>query len=342
MQQQRYALAIAEFEREPVESSVRPHAQGMMALGYLCNQQRKAAWEVVERLMANTPDFAFAYYVAALVARHYQPTRKTKWYFKHLRILPESGEEKERLRAARGLVLEAIRLSPNTAAYFATLSELESCLGHYGASLDAAERGLAIDPEELDCANLRAAALLVVGDPLQAADTVAKALSANPEHAMSHESRGWLDLAEGDTSGAEAHFREALRVNPNDSGAKFNLWVSLCLQLIPLRLPLRFLGWISGGMLAQLLVTILLANVLVLLLAINHGQGIERILVESTVLSVAITIFFRPFITLRLLSDRSSRRRVAMRDKVILFIILGVLLALIIGWVIWTLRYPIG
>ncbi len=52
-------------------------------------------------------------------------------------------------------ILEALRLEPHDADFYSVLARSRLANEKYQAALDAAEQGLSIDPEHINCANLR-------------------------------------------------------------------------------------------------------------------------------------------------------------------------------------------
>src|SRR5690606_6128653 len=104
---------------------------------------------------------------------------------------------------------------PLAADTFALLASVELGRSRWTDSLDAANRALALQPEHVGAANLRAMALVRLGRKAEAMESVDYALRRAPENAFSHANQGWNCLHQNNPRRAQDHFREALRLDPN-------------------------------------------------------------------------------------------------------------------------------
>jgi tetratricopeptide (TPR) repeat protein len=59
--------------------------------------------------------------------------------------------------------------------------------------------------------------------PDEARHTIATAMRINPENERTHADKGWIELNNNNRPLAEKHFREALRINPNNQYAEVGL-----------------------------------------------------------------------------------------------------------------------
>ena len=186
----------ADAERETLialtedPESARGHAY--LALSRLDLQKNTEALAAAQRTVALSPDDPFSHYIHAIVL---------------IRL--------ERAKEARASIDEAIRIDPDNEAYFAVLANVHLAQRDWGAALEAAEQGLSINPEDVQCANLRSMALVRLGRKEEAMQTVDFALERAPEHAWSHANQGWNCLHRNDPKRAQDHFREALRLEPD-------------------------------------------------------------------------------------------------------------------------------
>ena len=121
---------------------------------------------------------------------------------------------------ARIEAIEAIRLNPDDALFFGRLASIELLLGNTSTALKAAERGLAIDPNSTVCQTIQAELLNKMGRRTAALNQTEGALSQKPNDSLIHASRGWMFLREGTSANAIEHFRESLRLDPNQIWAQ--------------------------------------------------------------------------------------------------------------------------
>src|SRR5262249_51238586 len=152
---------------------------------------------------------------------------------------------RQRDEEARAAILEAIRLDPYQAAYFGILASLEMQRSRWREALAAADQGLAIDPEHTLCTNLRAQALVKLGDRAAAAATMGEALARRPDDAYTHANQGWAMLHAGQPQQALEHFREALRLDPGMEWARAGVVEALQARNFVYRWMLAWFLWMS-------------------------------------------------------------------------------------------------
>jgi tetratricopeptide (TPR) repeat protein len=121
--------------------------------------------------------------------------------------------------AARESADETLRLDPRDVNHHALRARLHVARSDWRPALQAADEGLQFDPHNLYCLRWRAIALRSLGLPIMAEKTTAQLLAAHPEDSAAHEQHGWALLAQGEADPAETHFREALRLSPNNRQA---------------------------------------------------------------------------------------------------------------------------
>ena len=168
-----------------------PLAHAYLALSRSDQNRPLEAIESARTAVGFAPDSAFFHYVYAIV-------------------LHRADRETE----ARAEITEAIRIDPETASHFSLLASIELSERHWAEALDAAERGLMLDPQDVGCANLRSMALVRLGRKEEAMAAVDFALAREPHNALSHANQGWNYLHRNNPAAAQDHFREALRLNP--------------------------------------------------------------------------------------------------------------------------------
>jgi len=112
-------------------------------------------------------------------------------------------------------------------------------------ALNAAEQGLQFDPEHVGCTNLQAIALVKLGRKSEAGRTIHTALSRNPDNALTHANQGWTLLEQGQPKAAAEHFREALRLDPQNEWARQGIIEALKAQNIIYALMLKYFLWMA-------------------------------------------------------------------------------------------------
>jgi tetratricopeptide (TPR) repeat protein len=152
---------------------------------------------------------------------------------------------RQRLDEAREAIREAIRLNPYDAEYFGILSLLELNKSRWREALEAADQGLALEPENGLCTNLRAQALVKLGDRSAAAQTIGEALARRPDDAFTHANQGWALLHSGKPLPALEHFREALRLDPEMEFAREGIVEALKARNFIYRWMLAWFLWMT-------------------------------------------------------------------------------------------------
>ncbi len=148
--------------------------------------------------------------------------------------------------AAKEELDKAIALNPWYAAYFGLYAYVLIDEKNYKAALDKANTGLAVYAEDISCLNARSQCLFRLKNKQDAYDTIKEALAVNPEDDFTHTNIGWHFLETGKHKNARQHFREALRINPQNNRARQGYKESLKSNLLPYRWMLMFSLWLSA------------------------------------------------------------------------------------------------
>lgn len=143
-------------------------------------------------------------------------------------------------------IRRAIGLNPYSADYFGFLAGILLHGKKFREALEAAEKGLEIDPENLLSLNQRSTALLKLGKKEDAFDTMDKALERDPDNEYTHATYGWNHLEKGDHNKALEHFREALKRNPNNEYAKSGLVEALKARYWFYRVFMKYNFWVAN------------------------------------------------------------------------------------------------
>ena len=190
----RFADALEEARRELANDPecAEAHANAAYCLCLLGGNTQ--AIDAVHRSRALDPEDGWARWVHALSA-----TQAGKFYEAEKAIEEAAGDDDE-------------------IWWIAALCS--SYQGHWQECLARAERGLAFDPEDSACHEMRAEALreLSQSDEAEAADR--EAIAFDPESERAHAGLGWTLLRRGRSAEALPHLREALRLDPDSEWAR--------------------------------------------------------------------------------------------------------------------------
>lgn len=220
LQQGRYADAIAEFQRQLLESPDDSTTHSLVSLCYTATEKFDEAMEHAQKAITLDPESAMGF-----------------------QALGRCFLARNRLKEARESVEAALRLEPDDADHWALLSQIHLMLRDWRAALENADRGLTIEPEHPDCTNLRAQALVQLGDRAAAAQTMDAALSVSPDNSWTHANMGWSLLHANDPKKAMEHFREALRLDPNNEWARAGIVEAMQARNFIYRYLLQYFLW---------------------------------------------------------------------------------------------------
>jgi Flp pilus assembly protein TadD len=86
--------------------------------------------------------------------------------------------------------------------------------GNYPAAVRAYERGLAVEPNNVELLNSLGFALFQQGNSKEAVVALEKALAVDPQHWKAHNNLALAAIDSGELEVAEAHYRESLAIKP--------------------------------------------------------------------------------------------------------------------------------
>ena len=198
------------------------YAHALLALCLAHRESFQEATDEARQAVHLAPDFSFAFYA-------------------HAQVMFDRNRFPEALAA----INEAIRLDPQDADYFAVLASIHMQESRWRDALNAAEQGLQFDPEHVGCTNLRAMAMVRLGRKSEAGRTIDAALSKNPDNSVTHANQGWTLLEIGDAKKAAEHFREALRLDPQNEWARQGIIEALKAKNIIYALMLKYFLWMA-------------------------------------------------------------------------------------------------
>ena len=223
MQQQRYDQAEQELRLELSNNPDNATAHALLAMCLSERKQFDAATEEAHASIGLAPDDPFMHYA-------------------HAHVLEDQDKHKD----ARAAILHAISFAPHSSEFFALLSSIEIQMRHWNEALDAANKGLQFDPEHTGCNNCRAIALTRLGRRDEAGATIGAALERDPANSNTHANMGWKLLHDSNPREAAVHFREALRIDPQNEWARAGIVEALKAKNVIYRLLLRYFLWMSS------------------------------------------------------------------------------------------------
>jgi tetratricopeptide (TPR) repeat protein len=86
--------------------------------------------------------------------------------------------------------------------------------GNYPGAIRAYQRGLAVEPENVELLNSLGFSLFQQGDSQEAVAAFEKALAVDPKHQKAHNNMALASVDLGELEMAEAHYRESLAIEP--------------------------------------------------------------------------------------------------------------------------------
>lgn len=221
-QQSRHELAEAELRQALADEPQEAYAHALLALCLAEREKFADATAEAQQAIHFAPDLPFAHYALA-------------------RVLCD----RNRYAEARAAIEEAIRLDASDADHFSLLAGIHFQERRWPDALQAAEQGLELDAEHVGCTNLRAMALVKLGRKAEAGATIDAALAKAPENALTHANQGWTLLERGDPKKALEHFREALRLDPENEWARAGIVEALKARNIIYAAMLKYFLWMS-------------------------------------------------------------------------------------------------
>jgi Flp pilus assembly protein TadD len=220
--QDRPDQALTELRLQLLEDPEDFEAHAYTGLCLLAAKEFDAAQQHAQQAIHLAPEEPFSYYALAHIF-----------------------DQRNRLPEAQRAIQEALRLDPYEPGYFSVLASIHLQQRRWKEALAAADEGLSIDPEHNVCLNLRAQALIKLGDRAGAATTIGDALSRRPDDPLTHANQGWALLERGNPKQAMIHFREALRLKPDLEFARVGIVEALKARNFIYRGLLAYFLWMA-------------------------------------------------------------------------------------------------
>lgn len=197
----------------------------LLAFIYAEQGKKSEALEAANRTIGLAPDWSFAWYT-----------------FAYANWIQQSKVSTDKALEA---IDQAIHLEPRHADYHYMKGEINFSRNNWQLALDSAEEALALDAENVGALNLRAKSLVKLNRVVDANETLDFAIHQNPENPNSHANKGWALIEKGEYDQALVHFKEALRIDPNNKWAKEGLKNAIKGKNVLYRGVLKYFLWIA-------------------------------------------------------------------------------------------------
>lgn len=230
-------LIRTELERDPEDA----HLLTALAWCLVRTQRPAVAAQVVNHALQLDPNHAWAHMIKGETVVYDPASYRIPRKF----LESDEGLRRRVARSAEHHYREALRLEPQNPYYHAALADNLFDSGRFDQARQAAEAGLAIDPQHVKCLNLLVNILMERGGVRPAEQAALAALAARPDDAYTHANRGWVLLRAGKHGEAYDHFRESLRQYPQSPWAKAGLTEAIKHRFVPYRMIAGGLGWLS-------------------------------------------------------------------------------------------------
>jgi len=220
--QSRYKQAEDEFRQAIAVEPRQAYAHAMLGLCLSYQQRYDEAETEVREAIHLEPGLAWAHYAHACVLH-----------------------ERNDFSGSRKAVDEAIRLDPGEVEYYAMLAAVCFSQRQWSAALGSAEIALSLDAEHVRATNLRAMALVKLGRKIEAGAAIETALAKNPEDSVTHANQGWTLLEQGQPHKALEHFKESLRLDPQNEWAAQGILEAMKARNMLYAVMLKYFLWMS-------------------------------------------------------------------------------------------------
>ena len=141
----------------------------------------------------------------------------------YLALLAEINLREEELDAAEEKGNMLLQMSPYEVQFHNLMSRIKFAQRYYDSALKYANSALEIDPENLEALNHKTILAGKLGDKQSAKNTILEALEKNPEDPYTIANHAHQLLKEGNVKESLKRFEEALRLNPNNSLARYGM-----------------------------------------------------------------------------------------------------------------------
>ncbi|AII51245.1 tetratricopeptide repeat protein [Hymenobacter sp. APR13] len=197
LRQLRPDLAKTEARRQLARFPESSQLQALLGLSLIRQHKPAESQPPAERAVALDAQNDFAFYVLSIACL-------------------QNGQ----LPQAALHIATALQLQPTVPDYHFLQGSVAFAEGHTEAALAAADRGLWLHPQHVQCLNLRARALSRLGGGADWQPGYQQALREAPLFAPTHVNLGFSHLEHAQFQQAEAHFLQALALDPTSQEAR--------------------------------------------------------------------------------------------------------------------------
>ncbi|MCA8832637.1 tetratricopeptide repeat protein [Hymenobacter pini] len=197
LRQSRPDLAEAEARRQLAQFPESSQGQALLGLSLIRQHKPAESQPPAERAVALDAQNDFAFYVLSLSCL-------------------QSGQ----LQPAAQHIATALQLQPTVPDYHFIQGSVAFAEGRAEAALTAADQGLLFNPQHVQCLNLRARALSRLATGADWQPEYQQALREAPLFAPTHVNLGFSHLEHAQFEQAEAHFLQALALDPTSHEAR--------------------------------------------------------------------------------------------------------------------------
>ncbi len=149
-------------------------------------------------------------------------------------------------KSALKLLNSALSFNPMLVEAHAIKSMIYFEEAQFEEAVAAANEGLAIDAQNETCLNQLSRALLKLGREDERIEADKQALKNNPMNPNTHATVGFSELEKGNIKKAKEHFREALRLDPNNEFARNGMLHAIKSTNLYYRLFLKYIFWMQS------------------------------------------------------------------------------------------------
>jgi tetratricopeptide (TPR) repeat protein len=223
LRQGRVNDAITQLKNALQQNPDNHEALSMYARCFFDKKEFEEGIKILQQAIAIDPDNHYYFYLLAFA-----------FYRKHMNA------------AAVDNLQKSIQLNPFFAEAYGLFSLTLCEEKDFEKALQKANEGLTVDSENITCLNGRSVALNKLRRVDDAVETMQFALKQDPDNEFTHSTAGWNYLEKGNNKMAATHFKEALRINPNNNNARQGLKESLKSIIPPYRWLLQYNFWINN------------------------------------------------------------------------------------------------
>lgn len=220
--QRRYDLAQPLFLEHLTDRPDDGEALAYLALAYVRTEKVKEAVETAQRAIDAQPDRALPHYAAAVIAR-----------------------KRKRYKDASKFIKDALAIDPDDTDYIAFAGLLHLDKKKFAEALKAAEVGLSLSPDCINCQNVRASALTGLGKGGPSREILEAILQENPHDSMTLANLGWNQLHEHRWKEALDYFSRSLQEDAENEFARDGLLEALRAQNPIYGFLLKYFLWLS-------------------------------------------------------------------------------------------------